>query len=308
MTKKFINLDASEGVFFERQLEHIKAKSYDVKYAELKARSILPVSFEAGPGAQSITYRQYDMTGLAAIIANYAKDLPRADIKGKEFTVPVKSLGASYGYNIQEIRSGQMTGLPLEQRRANSAKRAVMQKENYIAFFGDVDSGLVGFINNSAIGSYTVPADGTGASALWSAKTPDQILRDLNGLAHKTVEDTKGVDAADTILLPLTSYNYISATPRSANSDTTILEFFLKANSYIKEVSWLNELETAGSGSTKRMMAYRRNPDYVTLEVPQDFEQFPEQEQGLEYVVPCHSRIGGVILYYPLSVAKGDGI
>lgn len=308
MEKKFVNLDASEGVFFTRQLENIKAKSYDVKYAELKARSILPVSFEAGPGANSITYRQYDMTGVAAIIANYAKDLPRADIKGKEFTVPVKSLGASYGYNVQEIRAGQMSGLPLEQRRANAAKRAVLQKENTIAFFGDTDTGLAGFINNSAIGAYTVPADGTGASALWTAKTPDQIIRDLNGLAHKTVEDTKGVDAADTILLPLSRYNYIAATPRSSTSDTTILEFFLKANPYIKEVSWLNELETAGSGSTKRMIAYRRSPDYVTLEIPQDFEQFPEQEQGLEYVVPCHSRIGGVILYYPLSVAKGDGI
>jgi hypothetical protein len=308
MEKKFINLDAAEGVFFTRQLENIKSKSYDVKYAELKARSILPVSFEAGPGANSITYRQYDMTGVAAIIANYAKDLPRADIKGKEFTVPVKSLGASYGYNVQEIRAGQMSGLPLEQRRANAAKRAVLQKENTIAFFGDTDTGLAGFINNSAIGSYTVPNDGSGSSTLWTAKTPDQIIRDLNGLAHKTVEDTKGVDAADTILLPLSRYNYIAATPRSANSDTTILEFFLKANPYIKEVSWLNELETAGSGSTKRMIAYRRSPDYVTLEIPQDFEQFPEQEQGLEYVVPCHSRIGGVILYYPLSVAKGDNI
>jgi len=308
MSNKFINLDANEGVFFTRQLEHIKSKSYDVKYPELKARAVLPVSFEAGQGAKSITYRQYDMTGVAAIIANYAKDLPRADILGKEFTVPVKSLGASYGYNVQEIRSGQMSGLPLEQRRANAAKRAIMQKENSIAFLGDADAGLVGFINNSAIGSYTVPADGSGSSALWTAKTPDLIIRDMNGIMHKTVEDTKGVDAADTLLLPLTRYNYIASTPRSSTSDTTILEFFLKSNPYVKEVSWLNELETAGSGGTKRMMAYRRSPDYLTLEIPQDFEQFPEQEQGLEYVVPCHSRIGGVIIYYPLSVAKGDGI
>lgn len=308
MPKTYVNLDADQAVFFQRELEAIKAKSYDVKYAELKARQVLPVSFEAGPGAESITYRQYDMTGVAAIIANYAKDLPRADIKAKEFTAKVKSLGASYGYSVQEIRASQMTGKGLEQRRANAAKRAIEQKINSIAFFGDSASGLEGFINNPNIGSYTVPNDGSGNSTLWTNKTPDQIIRDLNGLAHKTVEDTKGVDPADTILLPLSRYNYIASTPRSSTSDTTILEFFLKTSPYIKEVSWLNELETAGQGNSKRMIAYRRSPDYLTLEIPQDFEQFPEQEQGLEFVVPCHARIGGVIIYYPLSVAKGDGI
>jgi hypothetical protein len=308
MTKKYVNLDAEQGVFFQRELEKIKSKSYDVKYAELKARSLLPVSFEAGPGAESITYRQYDMTGVAAIIANYAKDLPRADIKAKEFTSPVKSLGASYGYNVQEIRASQMTGKSLEQLRANAAKRGIEQSINTIAFFGNSETGLAGFINNANIGTFTVPNDGSGSSTLWANKTPDQIIRDLNGLINKTVTDTKGVDAADTVILPLSSYNYIASTPRSSTSDTTILEFFMKSNPYVKEVTWLNELETAGSGPSKRMMAFRRDPDFLTLEIPQDFEQFPEQEQGLEFVVPCHARIGGVILYYPLSVVKGDGI
>jgi len=38
------------------------------------------------------------------------------------------------------------------------------------------------------------------------------------------------------------------------------------------------------------------------------FEQLPVQERGLEYVVPCHSRIGGVIIYYPLSQVFKRGI
>ena len=56
------------------------------------------------------------------------------------------------------------------------------------------------------------------------------------------------------------------------------------------------------------MIAYRRDPDAFTLEIPQMFEQLPVQERGLEFVVPCHSRIGGVIIYYPLSMAIGEGI
>ena len=57
--------DADGAVFFQRQLEFIKAKSYDVLYAELKARQVFPVSMEAGPGVTSITYRTYDQAGAA---------------------------------------------------------------------------------------------------------------------------------------------------------------------------------------------------------------------------------------------------
>ena len=58
-------VDADGGVFFQRQLEHIKAKSYDVLYANLKARELFPVSNEAGPGVTTITYRTYDIAGAA---------------------------------------------------------------------------------------------------------------------------------------------------------------------------------------------------------------------------------------------------
>ena len=109
--KKFINLDpnsrtdADETSFFLRELEYVKSKTYDIVFPELKARKVIPVSFEAGPGAESITYRQFDQAGVAKIIANYGADLPRADVLGREFTSKIKSLGASYGWTVQEIRS-----------------------------------------------------------------------------------------------------------------------------------------------------------------------------------------------------------
>jgi hypothetical protein len=301
-------LDAGETIFFARELEFIKSKSYDVKYADLKARSLLPISYEAGPGAESITYSQYDHLGVAKLISNYANDLPRADIKGKQFTAPVRSLGASYGYNIQEIRAAKLVGKPLEQRRANAAKRAIMQLENSLAFQGDVSHGLSGFLTNPNITVVSVPADGTGSSSLWTAKTPDQILRDMNLIANTPFVTTKGVEMPDTALIPLAQYSYISSTARSANSDTTILEYFLKNNPFIKQVDWLNEMKGAGVSSSDSMLVYRRDPDALTLEVPQDFEQFPVQERGLEYEINCHSRFGGVLIYYPLSIARGDGI
>ena len=121
------HFDANESIFFARELEHIKTKTYDKKFAALTATSVIPVSNEVNPGAESITYYQYEPTGMAKIISNYATDLPRADVKGKPFTSVVKGIGSSYGYSIQDVRAARMAGKPLEQRKANAARLAIDQ-------------------------------------------------------------------------------------------------------------------------------------------------------------------------------------
>lgn len=307
------HFDSAESMFLNRQLDYIKQQTFDQKYAELKARKIIPVNSEADPGADKIFYRSYDQSGMAKIIANYGDDLPRADVKGTEFFVEVKTLGASYGWNIKEMRSAAYGNVPLEQRRANAARRAIAQKENTLAFFGDAASNTPGFINAANITSVSIPATGTGSTTQWVNKTPDQILFDMNLVSNTIVSTSLGVEIPDTLLLPLSQYNYVSSTARSANSDTTILNYFLQNNPYVKQVEWLNELKGAGasgSGSSPydRMMAYRRSPEVLTMEVPSDFEQLELQKRNLEFVVDCIEFYAGVLVYYPLAIAFGDGI
>jgi len=303
-----LHLDANELIFFARQLEFIKARTFDIVYPELKARNLLPVSFEAGPGATSITYRQFDQVGVAKIIANYARDLPRATIKAKEFTSTIKSLGASYGYTIQDIRAAAMAGVNLVQGEANAAKRSIMQRETNIAFFGDTEFNIPGFFSNPNIPTGAVPADGVGSSTLWADKTPDQIIRDVNELINDIITVSKGAEMANTVVLPLSRFTLINVTPRSEHTDTTILQFLRAAHPQIVLWEWLNELEDAGPSGEAQMAAYNRSPDKLTLEVPMDFEQFPQQTVGLEFEVPVHQRIGGVIVYYPLSANFAFGI
>ncbi|MNS39596.1 hypothetical protein D3C72_718830 [compost metagenome] len=303
-----VNLDAGENIHFARELEHVKAQTYDKRYPDLKARSLFPVSSDAGPAAESITYYQYDMVGVARIIGSYAKNLPRADVRGRKFTSPVESLGASYGYTLQDVRAAAATGKPLEQRKANAARRAIEQQINTIALFGNADYNLPGFLTNANVPVSTVPADGTGSSTKLNTKTPDKILRDMNALANGIVEDTKGAEVPTTLLLPLDQFTYIATTRLGDGSDTTILKHFLENSPFIKEVDWVNELKGAGTAGADVMVAYKRDPDAVTLEIPQDFEQLNAQEDGLEFEVPCHARVGGVILYYPLSAAIAEGV
>lgn len=306
--KQMVKLDAQETIFFLRELESVKSKTYDKKYPELKMRSLVPVSNQAGPGANTIKYFQYDSVGVAKIIESYAKDFPRVNVRKKEFRSPVKSLGDSYGYSIQDIREAQMTGASLEQRDANAARRAMLQTEDEIAAFGDAETGLLGLFNHPNIPETVLPADGTGSSKLWADKTPDQIIRDMNLIVNGIVELTNGVEIPNTLILPIEKYTLIASTPRSANSDTTILDFFLKSNPFIQMVDQYHKMKGAGASGADRMFAYKKDPDAVSLEVPVDFEQFPPQEEGMEFVVYCHQRIGGVIMYYPLSASFADGL
>lgn len=296
-------IDADEGIFFQRQLEYIKAQSYDVQYADLQARMLFPVSNEAGPGVNSITYRQYDQVGLAKIIASYAADLPRADVSGKEFTIPVRSVGTSYGYNLDEIQSAQMTGMPLEQRRANAAVRAVEEKVNDVAFNGDAEFNLPGFLSNANIPTGNV-VNGAGSAPEWSTKTPDEILFDVNDAFADVFETTFMKERGNTMLIPPSQWSYIMSTPRSANSDTTIAQYLVNNSPYlssIEDIIAVNELAGAGAGGGDLMVVYDRSPDKLQLEIPVELEWRPVQEKGLEFVVPGRSRLGGVNVYYPLS-------
>lgn len=308
MTFHFQHMDAAESAFLDKQLNVIRAKTYDIKYPQLKAREFIPVDNSLPPGAETVTYHQYDAVGQARLLASYAGDLPRADVYANQFTSQIRGIGASYGYNIQEVRAAQLAGTPLEQRKANAARRAVEEKIEALAKTGDSANGLGGFLNASGVTTYTPPSDGTGASAEWDDKTPDQIVRDMHGIAKKIVEDTKEMEVPDTLLLPLSSYGKVATTRMGDGSDATILDFFLKTSPYIKTVMPWQALETAGANSTKRMVAYRRDPDVLQLVIPQEFEQFPPQQRGLEIVTPCHARCGGVVVYYPLAIAFGDGI
>lgn len=305
-----VNLDANESMFFARELEAIKARTYDILYPELKMLRLVPISFDAGPGAESITYRQYDSVGVMKIIANYADDLPRADVTGKEFTSQVKSLGGAYGYNVQEIRAARMAGKPLEQRRANAVRLANDQAVNRIGWFADGTAawgGMLGLLFNANV---------TKAAAVhgdWGNATTDEIINDVNVLINNIRTLTKGVENADTVLLPVNKFSQLATTPRSNVSDTTILEFLRRVHPGVtfedaNELTSVTPNPRTGAGSAHCMVAYRRSSDKLTMEIPQAFEQFPAQERNLEFVVPCHSRVGGIIIYYPLSVSIADGI
>jgi hypothetical protein len=300
-------MDAEDGIFFARQLEHIYAKTADKKYADIKFREVFPISHEIPEGATSATVRSYDRTGTAKVISDYATDLPRSDIKGKEYPVFVKQVGSSYGYNTKEIRSAKLTGMPLEARRAAAAEEAHERKMNEIAFFGDADNGLLGLMTVGGIPYATVAAKAAGGTSFANG-TSDEILFDMNHAVHTMRSTTLMKESPTRLLLPVMQYGIISTRRVSSQSDTTVLEYFLKTNGFINEVMPLNELDGAGVGGTDVMIIYNPDPDNLSYEIAMEPKHNAPELRGLEWQIACESETAGLLVRYPLSIAIWDGI
>lgn len=302
-------LDANESIFFPRELEFISQELFEIEYQELKARDLIPSgAFGIPDGATTYTYYEYDKVGSAMIVANHATDYKRVDVTGKKYTVDIQILGDAYGYNVDEIRAATMANRPLERMRAEAAVRALRTQEDEIAWNGNTDYNIQGFIKGPSVPEVVIPNTGTGASTLWINKTPLQILADMNLVGNAAFVQTMGVRTSNTLLMPLEQYGFISSTPMfTAGGDTTILEFFLKNNPFIQQVDWLNEMLGADNGDDM-IMAYEKNPVCVRQVLPILFEQFPPQQKGLDFEIICRSKTAGVVWIKPMSAAWGSGI
>jgi len=311
MIERSVHLDANEKAFFTRQLEYIKTSTYDIEYPEYSATRLIPVSTEAGPGATTITYRQYDKVGVSKIIANYADDLPRVDVKGEEFTSPVRSHGNAYGYNVDEIAQAQKAGMNLKSDKAAASRQAYEQLVNQIAWYADGTSAwdkLVGILYTPNIPTVTAHTGAVSGNVQWSGKTVDEILKDLNDNIRAIITLTKGVERPDSIVMGLDNYGLISTTRLGDGSDTTILDFFNRTNPFIRNIEGIFEfdavdpLPSGAAGPAALMMIYRRDVKKLSLEIPKPYTQLPVERRNLEFIVNTHARIGGVIVPYPLSL------
>jgi len=301
-------LDSNESAFFASELDAVKAKTYDARYPQLKATQLIPVPAPQDSGADTITWRSFDRVGLAKIVADYAKDYPRVDVYGKENKVAVRDIGDSYGYSLKEIRRAMMAGNQLNARKALAARKTIDTTINKLSWFGDASWGLQGFINYPGI-QKAVPSGATASDKLWSGKTADQILKDIQAAITQVAETTNGVEMPNTMILPVAQYNLLAFTPyANGMQGKTILAWIRENYRQLTTIDWVTELKGAGDNGTDCAMFYTKDEDHVTNEIIIPFEQFAPQQEGLDFKVICQATYAGVINYYPMATIQVDGI
>jgi hypothetical protein len=302
--------------FLIRQATLIEPTVYAIRYQDIQYSQLIPVDTSAPEWIQSVTYFSMDGVGQAQWFHGEAQDVPKVGLTREKFETGVSMAAIGYGYNLEELGTAQLLGMNLSTDKAQLARRIAEEKIDQVAFVGDAAKGFSGLVNASTPTATTAPADGTGAATTFASKTPDQVLRDINGQLTGMFTGTLGGEIADTLLMPYSVMLDLSTRRIDAVNQTTILEWIERNNIYTRTTGQpltirgvFGYLDTAGAGSTKRLVAYRRSPDVLKMHVPMPFRFLPAWQTGpMRFDVPGIFRVGGVDIRRPKAVRYLDGI
>lgn len=295
------------------QTAYVETQVYKLRYPDLNYEELVPVDNSAPEWIKTVTYYQMDGAGRARWISGNAKDIPVVGVNMGSAETSVYTAGIGYNYGYEEINTARMLGMNLDADKAAYARRAYEEMCYNVAFTGDTLKGFQGLYNYTGVPAASVAADGTGSSTLWANKTAALILRDINDLLTGVTAATNTVAMADTLILPYERLNYLG-TQVLPNTTMTILGWLQANNVYtlttgkpLKIVGQRGML-TIGSGSTARMIAYRRSPEVLKLHIPMRHRFLPVQVEGLQFTVPGIFRLGGLDIRLPKEVRYADGI
>lgn len=302
--------DAPTGFsFLLNQLTYIETKMYEKKYKEITYNKIIPVSNEAGEWVEAITYFYMDGAAVAEFVGTKSLNVPIAEIGTEKETVQVELAATGYEYSDEELRQAMYLKRPLTALKANKARRAYEELAQRTSMLGNTTHNLPGFINNTNVTAATVVNPGSGTQ--WVNKSADEIIFDVNDFMGDIFVDTLQVEKANKLGLPTAQWNYIAGTPRSALSDTTILQWLVNNSPYLssmEDVIPMAELTGAGAAGVDRMMAYTKDIDKVVFHIPMPLKFTEPQRKGRGFEVPGEFKLSGVEFRYPGSARYADGI
>lgn len=177
-----------------------------------------------------------------------------------------------------------------------------------------------GLVNNPAVTAQNVAANGTGSSTNWSAKTPLQIYNDLNTMAETAWSNAGASPVAipDRFLIPgsqwslLTQPMVVNSTPLALSVAQYFIEngfpstFDIKPKLYPLPV-WS---ESAGAGTTRRVIAYRFDEDCLSFTILQDLSRQggPLSIQAGSFLVTYVANTGVVKINRPQTINYWDGV
>lgn len=313
--------DATAFNFIVAQAATINPRVYETQFPELPWNQLVFVDTTAPEWTPGIITFSSSTVGAARWYSGGAKDVAKADVTMDKVQTAVHMAGIGYGYDLEEVGQAQLMGMALTASKAVAARRAYNEFMWAVVQTGDTTKGLAGLVNQSSVTTGTAPADGTGSVTTWfdaggvRTKTPAQILRDFNSLLIGSFIGSNTVELADTVLLPFTVLAWLGATPMSDTNGETILAYILRNNFYTQQtgqaltVRGVLGLDTAGAGSTRRMVAYANREDVVKLHLPMPHRFLNVYQDGpTNYEVPGIFRTGGIDVTRPGAFRYLDGI
>lgn len=304
--------DAQVAVgFVISQASHIETEVNKIVYPETQWQQLIPIDTTAPDFVKTVTYFSVDSAGSAKWLSGNADDVPRAESERSMFETAIHTAGIGYGYGWEEINYAQRVGVPLESERVESARRAYMEFMDDVGLYGSAEKGGTGLLNNSAI----TPAGAPNGDWGGTSSSEITILEDINDVLFAGPVFSKFTMYPDTLLLPYAKAQFLAGT-RLGDTSETILDFVRRNNAVTAmtgqplTIRGVRGLETAGTGNTTRMIAYRKSSTVLKMHVPM-LHRFlmPYSPGPLRVDVPGVFRTApGVDIRQPAGVTYRDGI
>lgn len=290
-------------------LEAIDERLYEPKYEELTARQCFEIKSDIPAGAETYAFNVMTRTGVAKIMANAADDLPLVDVDFRREYSRIYTIAVGFTYTLQEMRAAQMPGTTLrsvDATKADVARRAAAEKENAIAWTGDKDYNIKGIVNATGIQTLALP-QGTSGQTKWVNKTSNEIIEDVRQL-RKKVAVLPGHANSQNLCLCVPADQYEELNRRYSDYDARSIMQVINGYDWFRMIHRVPDLKGVGTAGTDSMLVMDNSPDVVQLVIPMDLTRLQPEWSYPKWKVPAEERCGGVIVRYPMGIARGDGI
>lgn len=289
-----------------RDLEAIDKKLFEARPEELTARTIFNLKTDIHPGAETYSYDVLTRSGAAKIIANGADDLPLVDVDLKRTTVNIKTLAIGFRYSLQDIRQAQLTGTSVDATKAATARRAIAEKENQLAWLGSEPHGMQGIATATGIQVEAVPSNKAGTSTKWKDKTPEEIIEDLRQL-RKRITVLPGYGGSSLVLaLPADQYEDLNR--RYSDYDVRTILKVIQDNQWFASIRRVADLKGAGINKSDSFLILDNSDETAELLLPMDVTRLEAEYKYPNWKVPVEERFGGAVVRAPHAIVRGDGI
>lgn len=316
MTDIFRDAQAAFG-FVVSQTQNIEAEVYRIRYPMFNYASLISVITEGFPWATGTTFYTMDTVGKTEWLGNEANDVPYTDIIRGNGEASFHMRGGAYRWSLPELNMAAKMGIALTSEKAEGVRKIMERFLFDLALVGDVVKGLKGLINYTGVTAADVPADGASSATWWSAKTPDQILRDINKGIQDVRVATGTVITPNTLLVPDAVFADLATRRISSAGDgsMTVLDFLREKNTYTAmtrlplNIQPLLELGTADPGGDGRAVLYENSRDVARFHLPLPFQFLPVfQKNSMQWEQVGIVRTGGTEIRLPKGMIYMDGV
>lgn len=222
--------------------------------------------------------------------------------------------------DLQRLIDAKKQGIPapysLQQLLDTGVKLIWNKALDRVTYLGWVNQ--PGLMNNTTVTSVAAP-NGAGGSPLWSKKTPNEILLDVNNAILFTQEnsgyDVEGI--ADTMLVDFEHWSILNQ-PMTTGGFNSMLEYILMNNVARRqgidfEILPLPDpwISAQGVGATSELLAYRKSEKSLYLKIPQPIQKVftvPSVQGGGAYETLFSGCIGVVQWLRPTTAVYYYGI